>query len=112
MLTSCYRLIQTNFLVVMIKFHVLYARATVYTQPLIYYVPECECHNHATSCHFDPAVYHSRGNVSGGVCDNCQHNTDGINCQLCKSHYYQDPAYDLRDPRICQREVIPNQGQP
>jgi len=69
-------------------------------------VLECECHDHATSCHFDPAVYHANGNVSGGVCDNCMHNTDGLNCEICKTHFYQDPSRDLRDPYVCQRKYL------
>lgn len=38
----------------------------------------CECNNHATRCHFDGAVFNASGMVSGGVCDDCMHNTQGI----------------------------------
>ncbi|XP_005110416.2 laminin subunit beta-1 [Aplysia californica] len=62
----------------------------------------CNCNNHASQCHFDAAKFTASGEVSGGVCDNCMHNTRGVNCQDCKKFYYQDPSRDIRDPEICQ----------
>uniref|UniRef100_A0A1B6DHB4 Laminin subunit beta-2 n=1 Tax=Clastoptera arizonana TaxID=38151 RepID=A0A1B6DHB4_9HEMI len=61
----------------------------------------CNCNNHATSCHFDPDVYEKTGRISGGVCDGCQHNTVGRNCELCKPFYYRDPDRDFSDPEVC-----------
>ncbi|KAJ2950704.1 hypothetical protein O0L34_g8964 [Tuta absoluta] len=61
----------------------------------------CTCNNHATTCHFDPAVYNKTGKISGGVCDNCQHNTMGVNCERCQPKFYRDPNLDIQSPEIC-----------
>ncbi|XP_038213536.1 laminin subunit beta-1 [Zerene cesonia] len=61
----------------------------------------CTCNNHATTCHFDPAVYNKTGKISGGVCDNCQHNTMGVNCERCKPTFYRDPTLDIQSPDVC-----------
>lgn len=61
----------------------------------------CTCNNHATTCHFDAAVYNKTGKISGGVCDNCQHNTMGVNCERCKPTFYRDPGLDIQSADIC-----------
>ncbi|KAL0267895.1 UNVERIFIED_CONTAM: hypothetical protein PYX00_010038 [Menopon gallinae] len=62
----------------------------------------CNCNAHASSCHFDSAVFEMTGNVTGGVCDNCQHNTQGRNCEECIPLFYHDPNYDIQDVNACQ----------
>lgn len=62
---------------------------------------ECNCNNHALTCHFDEAVYVSSGNVTGGVCDNCQHNTQGQHCEYCRAFFFRDPDYDMQSDRAC-----------
>lgn len=62
----------------------------------------CNCNDHTVKCHFDPAVYEATGRLSGGVCDDCQHNTMGRNCELCRPFFYQDPGRRQNDPNVCQ----------
>ncbi|NXD66375.1 LAMB3 protein, partial [Eolophus roseicapillus] len=61
----------------------------------------CNCNGHSTSCHFDPELYRASGGASGGVCDNCQHNTEGNNCERCTPHYFRNQRQDLAHPEAC-----------
>lgn len=61
----------------------------------------CNCNNHATSCHFDPVVFEFSGRLSGGVCDNCQHNTTGMHCEQCMPFFYRDYDVDVQSPESC-----------
>ncbi|KFO98407.1 Laminin subunit beta-3, partial [Calypte anna] len=61
----------------------------------------CNCNGHSTSCHFDPELFRATGGVSGGVCDNCQHNTQGNNCELCKPNHFRNQQQDLTHPEAC-----------
>lgn len=62
---------------------------------------KCNCNGHTEKCHFDPAVYNATGRTSGGVCDDCQHNTTGRQCEQCKLLYYRDPFKNIFDPDVC-----------
>ncbi|CAM2096241.1 unnamed protein product [Caretta caretta] len=64
----------------------------------------CQCYGHAVSCHYDMAMdsfpnEHNRG--GGGVCDNCQHNTTGRNCEMCKDFHYRQAGADLSAVDVC-----------
>jgi len=65
---------------------------------------ECNCHDHADTCFFNQYVYAATGNVSGGFCQNCTHNTEGRMCELCKIGFYRDESKPLEDPSVCLRE--------
>ncbi|XP_069798376.1 laminin subunit beta-3-like isoform X2 [Narcine bancroftii] len=62
---------------------------------------KCNCNNHSQKCHFDAEVYRASGRTSGGVCDDCQHNTMGNNCELCKPPFYQNPRRDITAVDAC-----------
>ncbi|KAI0979125.1 hypothetical protein GJ496_001125 [Pomphorhynchus laevis] len=51
---------------------------------------ECQCNNHSNICRFDLNVYIRGGNRSGGVCENCSHNTRGNNCNSCLAGFKQN----------------------
>ncbi|XP_023120859.1 netrin-4 [Amphiprion ocellaris] len=71
---------------------------------------KCECHGHADSCHFSQRAWISSGGTSGGVCDNCQHNTVGRRCQRCRHGYYRHPSLPLKSPHACTRCWCDGQG--
>ncbi|XP_029908001.1 netrin-4 [Myripristis murdjan] len=64
---------------------------------------KCECHSHADSCHFSERVWLSSGGTSGGVCNNCRHNTVGRRCQRCRHGYHRHPSLPLSSPHACTR---------
>ncbi|XP_074833632.1 laminin subunit beta-3 [Carettochelys insculpta] len=61
----------------------------------------CNCNGHSETCHFDPAAYQASGGVSGGICDDCQHNTAGRNCEHCKPYFFRNRRQDLSHPEAC-----------
>ncbi|XP_032898871.1 laminin subunit beta-3 [Amblyraja radiata] len=62
---------------------------------------QCNCNNHAQRCHFDAGVHRASGGVSGGVCDGCQHNTMGNNCEKCRPPFRRDPRRDITAIDAC-----------
>lgn len=62
---------------------------------------KCKCNGHADSCRFDMGVWLASGNRSGGVCDNCQHNTEGMYCQRCKPGFFRDLKIPFSAPDAC-----------
>ena len=62
----------------------------------------CNCNNHSTECVFDGQVYAEMGQTSGGMCLNCDGNTDGRQCETCAPFYYPRPDKEQTDPNVCQ----------
>ncbi|KAJ8947119.1 hypothetical protein NQ318_002479 [Aromia moschata] len=61
----------------------------------------CNCNNHATSCHFDAALYEATSHVSGGVCDGVYTTPWDPITEQCKPFFYIDPERDIQDPEVC-----------
>ncbi|CAG9136876.1 unnamed protein product [Plutella xylostella] len=68
----------------------------------------CNCHNHSTECVYDPEIDANglsldiHGNYEGGgVCQNCQHNTEGINCNKCKPTFYRPYGKQWGELDVC-----------
>uniref|UniRef100_A0A4W2F3V8 Laminin subunit beta 4 n=1 Tax=Bos indicus x Bos taurus TaxID=30522 RepID=A0A4W2F3V8_BOBOX len=61
----------------------------------------CHCNGHSDRCHFDVTAYLASGGRSGGVCDDCQHNTQGQHCDRCRPLFYRDPLKAISDPYAC-----------
>ncbi|XP_046731276.1 netrin-4 isoform X2 [Silurus meridionalis] len=62
---------------------------------------KCECHGHANKCHFSQRVWISTGGTSGGVCDNCKHNTMGRKCHRCRLGYRRQLGRPLHSHQAC-----------
>ncbi|MGH0179179.1 UNVERIFIED_CONTAM: hypothetical protein FKN15_017213 [Acipenser sinensis] len=75
-----------------------------------YQCKKCDCNNHSDRCHFDPAVFEGSGGVSGGVCDDCKHQTAGQHCERCRPRYYRNPLRDISQPDACLRCDCSSEG--
>ncbi|XP_057303936.1 laminin subunit alpha-1-like isoform X1 [Hydractinia symbiolongicarpus] len=69
---------------------------------------QCNCHSHSQVCRYDKNVADRKlsldihGKYSGGgVCLNCLHNTEGINCEKCKQFFYRPPNVDASSIDAC-----------
>ncbi|XP_069620808.1 netrin-4 isoform X1 [Ranitomeya imitator] len=62
---------------------------------------KCKCNDHADSCRFDMDVWLASGNQSGGACNNCQHNTEGIHCEKCAPGFFRDLKIPFSAPDAC-----------
>ena len=62
----------------------------------------CNCNNHSQECVFDEAVYSETGQTSGGVCVNCDGNTDSRQCETCAPYYYPRPDREQTDADVCE----------
>ncbi|XP_041638432.1 netrin-4 [Cheilinus undulatus] len=71
---------------------------------------KCQCHGHADSCHFSQRAWISSGRTSGGVCNDCRHNTVGRRCQRCRNGYHRHPSLPLSSPYACMRCWCDPQG--
>lgn len=78
------------------------------SQPFI--CEACNCFNHTDKCTYDSETdakhlsLDIHGNYEGGgVCQECQHNTEGINCNKCRSRYYRPSHKQWNETDVCHR---------
>ena len=71
---------------------------------IVHLHPECKCNGHAKSCHFSRGLWLATGRRSGGVCDDCSHDTEGRHCQNCKKGFFRDPGRPKTAPDSCKRK--------
>ncbi|KAG1696659.1 Laminin subunit alpha [Nymphon striatum] len=69
----------------------------------------CNCFEHSNECTYDQQIDQDKLSIDiygkfdgGGVCQSCQHNTQGINCNECKPGYYRPAGKQLNDTDVCQ----------
>ena len=60
---------------------------------------ECECYDHADSCHYNKTLDH-------GICEDCNDNTTGMFCERCLDKFYRNMSKSLYDPEVCLREYF------
>ncbi|KAK8738877.1 hypothetical protein OTU49_003716 [Cherax quadricarinatus] len=70
---------------------------------------KCQCYGHADLCTYDAEVSRKRLSLNtrneyegGGVCQGCQHDTQGINCEQCKQGFYRPQGVSPDALRPCQ----------
>lgn len=71
----------------------------------------CNCHGHTNECVYDEEIDRKRLSLDihgyydgGGRCLNCQHNTEGINCNKCKSKFYRPVDKYWNETDVCRRK--------
>lgn len=71
---------------------------------------KCNCNNHSNDCYYDEEVDKNHLSIDihgkregGGVCVNCRHNTEGINCHQCKFGFYRPQDKKVDDLKACSK---------
>ncbi|XP_050097931.1 laminin subunit alpha isoform X1 [Anopheles aquasalis] len=69
----------------------------------------CNCHGHSNECVYSEDVdikglsLDVNGNYEGGgVCQNCQHNTKGINCNQCQDKFFRPRGKFWNETDVCE----------
>lgn len=99
---------ERKFTIIQLKFNIIIILFIKFVFILIIITIACNCHNHASECVYDAEVDERResldihGNYEGGgVCQNCQDNTEGINCNRCKPKYYRPAGKYWNETDVC-----------
>ncbi|XP_054719477.1 laminin subunit alpha-like [Uloborus diversus] len=69
----------------------------------------CNCYGHSDECYYDEETDRNKLSLDihghyegGGICKNCRHNTEGINCNRCKPTFYRPYGKLLNATDVCQ----------
>uniref|UniRef100_A0A1I7Z4Z2 Laminin N-terminal domain-containing protein n=1 Tax=Steinernema glaseri TaxID=37863 RepID=A0A1I7Z4Z2_9BILA len=69
----------------------------------------CNCHGHSNECVYDEEVEKNGQSLDihgryegGGRCQNCRHNTQGINCNECADGFFRPPGKYWNETDVCQ----------
>uniref|UniRef100_A0A183CHS1 Laminin EGF-like domain-containing protein n=1 Tax=Globodera pallida TaxID=36090 RepID=A0A183CHS1_GLOPA len=69
----------------------------------------CNCHGHSGECVYEKELDMKNASLDihgkflgGGRCLNCQHNTQGINCNQCTPRFYRPAGKKWMDLDVCQ----------
>lgn len=80
---------------------------------VFYTIAACNCFGHADECEYNPDIDRLGHSLDinglyegGGVCQNCRHNTQGINCNQCKPKFFRPYDKPLNATDVCQRKLI------
>ncbi|GFT24271.1 laminin subunit alpha [Trichonephila clavipes] len=72
----------------------------------------CNCFGHSDECEYSEEIDRERRSLDihghyegGGVCQNCRHNTMGINCNQCKPTFFRPYGKLLNATDVCQLSV-------
>lgn len=70
----------------------------------------CNCFQHSNECTYDTEIDRQHLSLDihgkyegGGVCQNCRHNTEGINCNKCKPTFYRPFNKHWNETDVCHR---------
>lgn len=73
----------------------------------------CNCFGHSNKCIYSEEIdlegksLDIHGNYEGGgICQNCQHNTEGVNCNKCKATFYRPHEKHWNETDVCQRKSL------
>lgn len=71
----------------------------------------CNCFGHSRKCIYDESTDKQGLSLDisgkyegGGICQECEHNTEGINCNKCKPKYYRPYGKYWNETDVCKRK--------